>query len=571
MEWISPYGGTLCDRYLDAAAAREIREQSRDLPSWDLTPRQLCDVEMLLGGGFSPLTGFMGSADYVRVCEEMRLVDGTLWPVPVTLDVSQVFARELGDHARVALRDAEGVLIAVLDVSECWTPDREHEAQRVFGTVDPAHPGVSRLLRATHPVYVGGTLHGVERPAHYDFRSYRHTPAELREHFRSLGWGRVVAFHTRSPMHRAQLELTRRAVRQTEANLLIHPVVGMAGPGDIDPFVRVRCYEHILRSAPEATTQLSLLPLAMRLAGPREAVWHALIRRNYGCSHFIVGHDHAGPEPHGQGAAYYEPYAAQELLDQHRDAIGIEIVPVQQMAYVEECAQYVPADQRKPGQSVWRLPDAELRRRLDEGLAIPEWYSPPEVVGELRKAYPPRHQQGFAVFFTGLSGAGKSTIANALRVKLMELGGRSVSLLDGDVVRKELSRELGFSREHRNLNVQRIGYVASEITKNGGAAICAPIAPYASVRRAVRERIEAVGGFVEVYVATPLETCEERDRKGLYAKARAGLVKEVTGIDDPYEEPENPELRLDTRELSADEAAHRILLKLESMGFIRSA
>ena len=569
MELITPYGGTLCDRYLDSAAALELKDAACEYPSWDLSPRQLCDVEMLLAGGFSPLTGFLTRADYERVCREMRLTDGTLWPMPVTLDVSQAFADELGDQARVALRDAEGVLVAVLDLEERWTPDREQEAREVFGTTDPAHPGVACLLERSGPVCLGGTLHGVERPMHYDFRTYRYTPAELREHFRALGWNRVVAFHTRSPMHRAQLELTRRAARETEANLLIHPVVGPTAPGDVDHFVRVRCYEHILRRAPEATTQLSLLPLAMRLAGPREALWHALIRRNYGCSHFIVGHDHAGPGPNSRGEAFYAPGAAQELLARHRDEIGIEIVPVQQMDYVEDCAQYLPADQRQPGQSVLHLSDAEFRRRLDEGLEIPEWYSPAEVVEELRRAFPPRHQQGFTVFFTGLSGAGKSTIANALRVKLMELGGRAVSLLDGDIVRKELSRELGFSREHRDLNVQRIGYVASEITKNGGVAICAPIAPYTSMRRRVRERIEAVGGFLEVYVATPLETCEQRDRKGLYAKARAGLVKEVTGIDDPYEEPEHPELRLDTREMTADEAAQRVLLKLEAEGYIR--
>ena len=569
MQLIEPYGGTLCDLYVEPATAQRLKEEAHELPSWDLTPRQLCDVEMLLSGAFSPLTGFMGRSDYEGVCTEMRLADGTLWPMPITLDVSQTFADTLGDHERVALRDAEGVLIAILDVSDRWAPDGQAEAAGVFGTTDPAHPGVAQLLHGTGPVRLGGRLHGIERPLHYDFRHYRHTPAELRELFRRLGWNRIVAFQTRNPMHRAHIEITRRAARATEANLLIHPIVGQAHPNDIDHFVRVRCYEHILRRTPEATTQLSLLPLAMRLGGPREALWHAIIQRNYGCTHFIVGHDHAGPGPDHQDQHFYGAYDAQQLIRDHQEEIGIQMVAFQAMAYVEDCAQFLPTDEMEPNQTVLELSGVEFRRRLDQGLDIPEWFSYPEVVAELRRTYPPRHQQGFTVFFTGLSGAGKSSIANALRVKLMELGGRAVTLLDGDIVRKELSSELGFSREHRDLNVQRIGYVASEITKNGGAAICAPIAPYTAMRRKVRERIQPCGGFLEVYVATPLETCEQRDRKGLYARARAGLIKEFTGINDPYEEPEHPELRIDTRDMSADEAAQRVLLKLEAEGFIR--
>jgi sulfate adenylyltransferase len=343
----------------------------------------------------------------------------------------------------------------------------------------------------------------------------------------------------------------------------------MTKPGDVDHFTRVRCYEQLQGHYPEQTTTLSLLPLAMRMGGPREALWHALIRKNYGCTHFIVGRDHAGPGKDSRGQDFYGPYDAQELLKEHQDEIGIQMVPFQMVVYVEDRAQYVPVDETKEGETVLNISGTEFRRRLQEGLEVPHWFSYPEVIDELRKTHPPRHRQGLTIFFTGLSGAGKSTIANALMVKLMELGGRRVTLLDGDIVRKNLSSELGFSREHRDLNILRIGYVASEISKNGGIAICAPIAPYAATRRQVRDVVEAVGGFVEIHVATPLETCEERDRKGLYAKARAGIIKEFTGISDPYEVPEAPEMAIDTRRMSPDEAAHRVIVKLESLGYIR--
>ena len=431
------------------------------------------------------------------------------------------------------------------------------------------HPAVDFLLHRSNPIYLGGRLEGLEAPTHYDFKHLRDTPQELRDKFKKWGWRRVVAFQTRNPMHRAHQELTFRAAQQVEANLLIQPVVGMTKAGDIDHYTRVRCYEEILDCYPEQTTALSLLGLAMRMGGPREALWHAIIRKNYGCTHFIVGRDHAGPGQNSQGQDFYGPYEAQELVAKYKDELGIEMVPFQMMVYVQERAQYAPMDEVQDGETVLNISGTEFRRRLREGLEIPEWFSYPGVVRELRKSYPARDKQGFVVFFTGLSGSGKSTIANALQVKLMEMGGRPVTLLDGDIVRKNLSSELGFSKEHRNLNIQRIGFVAAEIAKAGGIAICAPIAPYASTRRQVREMAEQVGGFVEVHVATPLEICEERDRKGLYAKARAGLIKEFTGISDPYEEPEDPELRIDTREASPDAAAHRIILKLESLGYIK--
>jgi sulfate adenylyltransferase len=489
--------------------------------------------------------------------------------MPITLDVSEAFADQLESGATIALRDQEGVLVATLEVTDIWTPDKEAEAREVFGSTDQAHPGVHYLMNLAHPVYVGGRLRGVESPIHYDFRHLRDTPGELRQRFQKLGWRKVVAFQTRNPMHRAHQELTFRAARDAEANLLIHPVVGMTKPGDVDHFTRVRCYERLLHHYPDQTTSLSLLPLAMRMGGPREALWHALIRRNYGCTHFIVGRDHAGPGKDSKGQDFYGPYDAQELMNQYRDEIGIEMVPFQMVVFVEDRAQYVPVDETKEGETVLNISGTEFRRRLQEGLDVPSWFSYPDVIEELRKTHPPRHQQGFVIFFTGLSGSGKSTIANALMVKLMEQGGRRISLLDGDVVRKNLSSELGFSREHRDLNILRIGYVASEIAKNGGIAICAPIAPYRATRRQVRDMVEGVGGMVEIHVATPLEVCEERDRKGLYAKARAGIIKEFTGISDPYEAPEKAEIVIDTREVSPDQAAHRILVKLESLGYIR--
>jgi sulfate adenylyltransferase len=554
--------------YVSHDSAQKLKLEAADLPSWDLTPRQICDLELLMNGGFNPLKGFMGRADYDAVVEGMRLADGALWPMPITLDVSEGFAAGVEPGQDIALRDQEGVILAILSVSDKWSPDKAREAAKVFGDDDLAHPAVNYLHNTTGPVYLGGPVTGIQPPTHYDFRARRDTPNELRAYFRKLGWRKIVAFQTRNPLHRAHQELTFRAAREAQANLLIHPVVGLTKPGDIDHFTRVRCYEAVLDQYPASTTTMSLLNLAMRMAGPREALWHGIIRRNHGCTHFIVGRDHAGPGKNSQGEDFYGPYDAQELFLAHQDEIGIEMVPFKHMVYVQEKAQYFPADEIDAGWTVLNISGTELRRRLSEGLEIPEWFSFPEVVGELRRTRPPRARQGFTVFFTGLSGSGKSTIANALMVKLMEMGGRPVTLLDGDVVRKHLSSELGFSKEHRDINIRRIGYVASEITKNGGIAICAPIAPYTATRRHVREMIEQYGAFVEVHVATSLEECERRDRKGLYKLAREGKIKEFTGISDPYEAPDSPELVVDTEGLDVDYCAQQVILKLENMGLI---
>ncbi|MBS0125907.1 bifunctional sulfate adenylyltransferase/adenylylsulfate kinase [Thetidibacter halocola] len=557
--------------YVSYDSAQKLKAEAADLTSHDLTARQICDLELLMNGGFNPLKGFLSEADYDGVVENMRLADGTLWPMPITLDVTEKFAETVEIGQDIALRDQEGVILATMTVTDKWVPNKAREAEKVFGADDLAHPAVNYLHNQAGAVYLGGPVTGIQQPVHYDFRARRDTPNELRAYFRKVGWRKIVAFQTRNPLHRAHQELTFRAAKEAQANLLIHPVVGMTKPGDVDHFTRVRCYEAVLDKYPASTTTMSLLNLAMRMAGPREAVWHGLIRKNHGCTHMIVGRDHAGPGKNSAGQDFYGPYDAQELFAAHAAEIGIEMVDFKHMVFVQEKAQYYPANEVPEGDTVLDISGTELRRRLAEGLEIPEWFSFPEVVTELRKTRPPRSNQGFTVFFTGLSGSGKSTIANALMVKLMEMGGRPVTLLDGDVVRKHLSSELGFSKEHRDINIKRIGYVASEITKNGGIAICAPIAPYTATRRAVREMIEAYGAFLEVHVATALEECERRDRKGLYKLAREGKIKEFTGISDPYEEPKNPELRVETEGTDVDNCAHQVILKLESMGLIAAS
>jgi sulfate adenylyltransferase len=569
---IPPHGGELVDLIARPERIAEVKSHSIEWPSWDLTARQLCDLELLITGGFSPLGGFMTRADYEGVCHNMRLSRGTLWPMPITLDVTEEFAKKLTPGtSKVALRDPEGVMLAVLNVEEVWQPDRKAEAQAVFASTSAAHPGADYTINKANPWYVGGTLEGTQVPSHYDFRNLRLTPAEVRAEFARVGWRRVVAFQTRNPMHRAHVELAFRAAKRVEANLLINPSVGMTKPGDVDYFTRVRCYQLLLPKFPQGTARLSLLPLAMRMGGPREAIWHALIRKNHGCSHFIVGRDHAGPGKDTDGKPFYGPYEAQEVFKKNEADIGVTMVPFNMMVYLEGQDKYVPDDEVKNGDRVLNISGTELRQRLNEGREIPAWFTYPEVVSELRRSFPPRHKQGVTIFFTGLSGSGKSTIANVLLTKFLETGGRPVTLLDGDLVRKHLSSELGFSKEHRDINIRRIGYVASEITKNGGIAICAPIAPYDATRKHVRQMIEPYGGFILVHIATSVDVCEQRDRKGLYAKARAGILKEFTGISDPYEVPADAEVTINTGDLSPEEAAQEIILHLEREGFIGTA
>ncbi len=565
---IEPHGGILCDLLIQGEKLNQLKKDSLHLESLTLNDRQLCDIEMLLNGSFSPLIGFLTEADYNSVVNNLHLSDGKIWPIPITLDVKQEFSKSITIGDKIVLRDHEGVAIAIMTVSDKWTPDKENEAELVYGTQDIGHPAANYLLNQSGEVYLGGKLEGLEIPRHYDYKLHRHSPAELRAQFKKMGWTTIVAFQTRNPMHRAHKELTVRAAQEIGGNLLIHPVVGMTKPGDVDHYTRVRCYKKIMEKFPEDTAIMSLLPLAMRMGGPREALWHALIRKNYGCTHLIVGRDHAGPGIDSKGNPFYGPYDAQDMVNKYADEIGVEMVPFKLMVYVMELAEYMPIDEVPEDLTKLNISGTELRRRLDQDLDIPEWFSYPEVVEELRHAHPPKDRRGFTVFFTGLSGSGKSTIANALLVKFLEHGRRRVTLLDGDIVRINLSSELGFSKEHRNLNITRIGFVASEITKNGGIAICAPIAPYEAIRKNNRELISKVGGYIEVHVSTPLETCEKRDVKGLYAKARKGIIKGFTGIDDPYEKPVNPELSIDTSNISQEEAVQQVLIYLENQGFL---
>ena len=551
--------------------AETLKSQSLEMPSMTLSQRQLCDIELMMNGGFTPLDGFMDRESYEHVLQSLRLPGGELWPIPVTLDVDRKFAEKLEPGSRVALRDQEGLILAVLDVSITWEPDKRAEAEQVYGTTCERHPGVRHLYERIGSVYVGGRVSGIQLPTHYDYQELRHSPVELGRFFDRLGWRRIIAFHTSRPMHKRERELTLTAAREARAHLLLHPVVGVTMHRDLSHFARIKCYQEILRHYPQQLAALSLLPLAMRGAGPREALWHAIIRRNYGCTDFIVETEHASPpNPAITGAEeFYPSRAAQELAREHERELGISIFPANRLAYSSTARRYVPVvDGDARQEDAVHLGDADIAARLSREDEVPDWFTYPEVIDTLRTVYPPPREQGITLFFTGLSGSGKSTLAKIMYGKFIEEGRRSVTLLDGDIVRHHLSSELGFSKPHRDLNVRRIGFVASEITKNGGVAICAPIAPYAGTRRDVREMIEAHGAMIEIYVCTPLDVCEARDRKGLYAKARKGIIPEFTGISDPYEEPEHPEITIDATDVTPMQAAQDIFLYLFAKGYL---
>ena len=563
-----PHSGRLVDLMVAPERAAMLKQLAMKLPDMGLNERQLCDLELLATGVYSPLAGFMNRPDYESVCHRMRLQNGTLWPLPVCLDITEALARGLEVGQSLALRDPEGFLLAVMHIEDMWPADRESEAKQVYGTTDRSHPGVRYLLESPGTHYIGGPLEVISTPLHFDFKQIRCTPSEIRSLQKKLGWKRVVGFHTRNPIHRPQFEMTIRAMRQARANLLMLPVTGMPAPDDFDHYTRVKCYRQVIRHYPPDAFILNLLPLALRMSGPRDALLHAIISKNFGCTHFIVGHDHGSPNSGGSGGIFYPGSAARDLAEQHSEELGISILPFEKMVYLPLEDEYRPEDQVPKETKTICLSGSEIRGRIRSGRKIPDWATFPEVVEELLKSYPPPSQQGFTVFLTGYSGAGKSTIAKVLYSRFLEIGGRPVTLLDGDIVRRHLSSQLSFSKEDRDTNIRRIGFVASEITKNRGIAICAPIAPYAATRREIRNSIEVYGGFVEAHVATPLDTCEKRDRKGMYAKARAGLIKGFTGVDDPYEVPESPEVRMDTTALSPDEAAQEILLFLGEKGFI---
>ena len=566
---IEPHGGKLCNLIVDKKRKIEIFKEFSVYESYTLNDRQLCDLEMLLNGGFSPLEGFIDRLEYESVLQDKRLTSGIAWPLPITLDVPHKLYKNIEVNSKIVLKDNEGKPLALLTVTDIWEPDLENEANIIFGTNDITHPGVQYLLEKSNPYYISGKLEGIELPRHYDYNILRHTPLDMRRIFKEKGWSKIVAFQTRNPMHRAHKELVERASEEIGGNLLIHPAVGMTKPGDVDHYTRVRCYEKIMDRFDGNNAMLSLLPIAMRMGGPREALWHAIIRKNYGCTHFIVGRDHAGPGLDSDGSPFYGPYEAQDLVDEFSDEIGISMVPFKLMVYVKERAEYMPVDKVPSNLTKLNISGTELRNLLDKGKKIPDWFTYSDISEELRHSSPPRDKRGFTVFFTGLSGSGKSTIANALLIKLLEQGRRRVTLLDGDIVRINLSSELGFSKEHRDLNIQRIGFVASEITKNGGIAICAPIAPYENIRMYNRELISRFGGYIEIYISTPLEICEKRDVKGLYAKARQGIIKGFTGIDDPYERPGLPEITIDTANISEEDAVNKVLRYLEEKGYLR--
>ena len=560
----TPYGGALVDLLVDEARASEMKATAKDHASLTLDERGLCDLELLAVGGVSPLNGFLGQADYERVVGEMRLANGTLWPLPVTLPVTPGNGIDAGKP--VALRDVYGNLIAFLHVEEIYAYDKANEARNAYGSTDTRHPSVAHLERQPGH-YAAGRLEVLRTPPHYDFSDLRRTPRQLREHFATLGWTRVVAFQTRNPLHRAHEELTKRAAEQIGGGLLIHPVVGVTKPGDVDHFTRVRCYRALVDNYYEpGSVVLSLLPLAMRMAGPREVLLHAIIRRNHGCTHFIVGRDHAGPGKDSTGKPFYAPYAAQESMAKYKDEIGMEMVDFKQMVYLPDEDRYSPVDEVPAGVRTADISGTEVREKyLAKGLQLPEWFSRPAVAEILNETSPPRFRQGLTIWFTGLSGSGKSTVAHALVERLAEFG-RNVSLLDGDEIRTHLSKGLGFSKEDRDENIHRVGYVAGLVAQHGGTTLCAVISPYRAPRD--RARASSKGNFVEIFCDTPIEVCEQRDVKGLYAKARAGQIKGFTGVDDPYEAPLNPEVTLDTSSLGVQECVDTIIDKLTALGYI---
>ncbi|HET8622443.1 MAG TPA: bifunctional sulfate adenylyltransferase/adenylylsulfate kinase [Gemmatimonadales bacterium] len=564
---IPPYGGTLVDLRAPAEALPELRARAATLPSLQLSDRAVCDLELLATGAFSPLDRFLGRADYERVVADLRLADGTLFPIPVTLPVERSDALALDQE--VALRDAKNNLLAVLRVEEIYEWDRDAFGRQVLGTTDEKHPLLAESRR-WGPVSLSGRVTVLRLPPHHDFQALRLTPGETRERLSSLGRSEVVAFQTRNPLHRVHEELTKRATASVDGVLLLHPVVGLTKPGDVDHYTRVRTYQALARHHYDPDRiLLSLLPLAMRMAGPREAVWHALIRRNYGASHFIVGRDHAGPGSDSSGRPFYGPYDAQQLVEAHADELEIGVIPFHELTYLPDEDHYEEISKVPAGVRTATISGTQVRDDyLNKGRQLPGWFTRPEVARILGEAYPPRLRQGACVWFTGLSGSGKSTTADVLTALLLERG-KQVTVLDGDVVRTLLSKGLGFSREDRDLNIRRIGFVASEVVRHGGLVITAAVSPYRSTRDEARALVGA-DRFVEVFVDTPLEECERRDVKGIYAQARRGAIKNFTGISDPYEPPLRPEITLSTTDATAEANARRILDYLIGQGLVRT-
>jgi sulfate adenylyltransferase len=561
---ITPYGGRLISLLASAEELVNLQTRAASLPRLRISQRNACDLELLASGGFSPLDRFMGSADYTRVLEEMRLANGSLFSIPITLSCDSFPGLAL--DREIALADEQNELLAVMRVEEIFEWQKEKEARLAYGTEDLRHPLVAEM-NSWGKFKISGALRVVSLPRHYDFGSLRLTPVEVRDKLSGMGRAHVVAFQTRNPLHRAHEEMMLRACREVDGTLLLHPVVGMTRSGDIDHYTRVRTYKSLVQHFDDPDRiMLSLLPLAMRMAGPREALWHAIIRRNFGASHFIVGRDHASPGNDSQGIPFYEPYAAQDLLAEHSRELGVQLLRFSELVYFPVDRSY---GELAPGTETdaVRLSATNIREDyLKKGLPVPEWYMRTEVADILAQTSPPRHEQGFCVWFTGLGAAGKSTTAEILTVKLLERG-RRVTVLDGDIVRTNLSKGLGFSKEDRDINVRRIAFVAAEIVRHGGAVICAAVSPH----RATRNECRAMVGderFVEVFMNTPLEVCERRDTKGIYRQARAGKLQHVTGIDDVYEAPLRAEVELETVTSGAEENASRVVAYLTEVGFL---
>ncbi len=565
---VPPYGGDLVDLLVPPHEVERLVAHANALPSVRLSERAVCDLELLATGGFSPLDRFMGREDYERVLAEMRLASGPLFPIPITLSVDEDPALAL--DREIALRNAQNEVLALLDVEEIWEWNVSDAARLVFGTEDVRHPLVAEMHR-WGKLDVSGRLRVLKLPRRYDFRELRLTPRETRARLSAVGRSNVVAFQTRNPLHRVHEELTKRAIEAVDGVLLLHPVVGMTKPGDVDHYTRVRTYKALAdRYYEKDRILLALLPLAMRMAGPREALWHALIRRNFGANHLIVGRDHASPGADSAGRPFYGPYDAQELVARHSQEIGVRPVPFEELVYLPDEDRYEEIGRVPTGVKTASISGSQVRKEfLEAGRPLPSWFTRPAVADILAESHPPRHRQGICVWFTGLSGSGKSTTADVLTVLLLEHG-RQVTVLDGDVVRTHLSKGLGFSKEDRDVNIRRIGFVAAEIVRHGGVVLCAAVSPYRATRNEVRNMV-GPERFVEVWVDTPLSICEERDTKGIYAKARRGELKEVTGIDDPYEPPVDPDLALDTVEHTVEENARLVLGRLIQLGFVRAA
>jgi sulfate adenylyltransferase len=563
---IPPYGGTLVDLTVSQEERESLFAKAKELPSIQLTDRSLCDVELLATGAFSPLDQFMGAEDYRRVIAEMRLQNGALFPIPITLSIANETAVKLDKS--VALVDSRNEIVAMMTVEQVYEWDLDATAQNVCGTTDVRHPLVAEM-HGWGKHNIAGTLRVLRLPQRYDFSELRLAPAQTRSTLQSMGHENVVAFQTRNPLHRAHEELTKRATEEVNGVLLLHPVVGLTKPGDIDYFTRVRTYKALASHYYDSKRiLLALLPLAMRMAGPREALWHALIRRNYGANHFIVGRDHASPGNDSNGKPFYEPYAAQELIQRFEDEIGVKVLPYGEFVYLPDEDRYEDVRKLKPNTITAQLSGSQGREWYrDGGVDLPPWFARAETADAIAESYPPRHKQGFCIWFTGLSAAGKSTTAEILTVLLQEFG-RQVTLLDGDIVRNNLSRGLGFTKEDRDANIRRIGFVAAEIVKHHGAVVCAAVSPYRTTRNDVRALISSER-FIEVFVNTPLDECERRDSKGMYLKARRGEIKNFTGIDDPYEPPFQPEIELETANCTAEENARRIVSYLRERGFIK--